>query len=441
MFFNNGKPICPYDRPVPPQPVPCYHDSYGHDCYHEHKGFPHPGPLPTNGPFMGSTFVLDNYHPFLFDSYNVRYGEIVNVSENLETRFTQRPDASCVNLAAKINMVEAINKNVVLEDYLEKCLSQGYETYREGIPLIKSTLTFRMYYTIFDDMGGVVDERMSTVSTNDALLHYTDIRDFFLQSAKAIFVDNIPAYDYAGLYRLAINKMELWVNVIDTAQHVQQGYNPYYQFMDNNQRIMLQHDTIEACTPDETMKLATIDINYSIPFQANITTRLRVSFTAFWSDLIVVNQTYGIWNALYEPTEEKMKHLEDEIATLKETDALLQAQIDALQQTVANLVEIVSGHTTAIEQNATDLTNLRNVFNDNITSINSRLTSLEGRVSALEAVPIAIHKYREGEDYIKSQLTWNTIGQLYQVNNAFTASGNLQDEVDAGNIVPLVLVD
>jgi hypothetical protein len=440
MFFNDGKPVCPYDRPVPPPHVPCYHDSYGHDCYHEHKGFPHPT-LPTNGPFMGSAFTLQNYNPFLFDSYNVRYGQIINFSENIETRFTQRPDASCINLAAKINMVEAINKNVVLEDYLEKCLSQGYETYRQGIPMIKSKLTFRMYYTIFDDMGGVVDERMMDVSTYEQLLHYTDIRDFFVQSAKGIFVDNIPAYDYGGLYRLAINKMELWVDVIDTAQHVEQGYNPYYQFTDNNQRITMQHDTIEACVADDTMKLATIDINYSIPFQANITTRLRVSFTAFMSDMIVVNQTYGIWNALYEPTEEKMKHLEDEIATLKETDTLMQAQIDALQTSLNALMEIVSGHTAAIEQNTVDITNLRNVFNDNITSINSRLTSLEGRVSALEAIPIAIHKYRDGDEYIKSQLTWENIGELYQVNTNFTASGNLQNEVDAGYIKPLTLVE
>jgi hypothetical protein len=438
MFFNNGKPVCPYDRPVPPPHVPCYHDSYGHDCYHEHKGFPHPS-LPTNGPFLGSAFTLQNYNPFLFDSYNVRYGQIINFSENIETRFTQRPDASCINLAAKINMVEAINKNVVLEDYLEKCLSQGYETYRKGIPMIKSKLTFRMYYTIFDDMGGVVDERVVTVSTYEQLLHYTDIRDFFVQSAKGIFVDNIPAYDYGGLYRLAINKMELWVDVIDTAQHVEQGYNPYYQFTDNNQRITMQHDTIEACVADDTMKLATIDINYSIPFQANITTRLRVSFTAFMSDMIVVNQTYGIWNALYEATEEKMKHLEDEIATLKETDALMQAQIDALQTSLNALMEIVSGHTTAIEQNTVDITNLRNVFNDNITSINSRLTSLEGRVSALEAIPLAIHKYRENETYIRSQLTWNTIGQLYQVANEFTTTTEpMSDHVDNGDIVPIV---
>jgi chromosome segregation ATPase len=157
------------------------------------------------------------------------------------------------------------------------------------------------------------------------------------------------------------------------------------------------------------------------------------------SDMIVVNQTYGIWNALYEATEEKMKHLEDEIATLKETDALMQAQIDALQTSLNALMEIVSGHTTAIEQNTVDITNLRNVFNDNITSINSRLTSLEGRVSALEAIPLAIHKYRENETYIRSQLTWNTIGQLYQVANEFTTTTEpMSDHVDNGDIVPIV---
>lgn len=437
MFFNDGKPVCPYDRPVPPPHVPCYHDSYGHDCYHEHKGFPHPA-LPTNGPFLGSAFTLQNYNPFLFDSYNVRYGQIINFSENIETRFTQRPDASCINLAAKINMVEAINKNVVLEDYLEKCLSQGYDTYRQGIPMIKSKLTFRMYYTVFDDMGGVVDERMMDVSTYEQLLHYTDIRDFFVQSTKGIFVDNLPSYDYGGLYRLAINKIELWVDVIDTAQHVEQGYNPYYQFTDNNQRIVMQHDTIEACVPDDTMKLATIDINYSIPFQANITTRLRVSFTAFMSDMIVVNQTYGIWNALYEPSEEKIKNLEDKIATLEETVGIMQASITNLEALIAEQAAINTAQQTQIDDLSTAVTNLNNTVTYNLAQFSDQIAALAARVAALEAIPLAIHMYREGDTYIRSQLTWNTIGELYQVANGFTVINEpMSDHIDNGDIIPL----
>ena len=428
-------PCTPHPAPPPP-PVPCYHDSYGHDCYHEHKGFPHPS-LPVNGPFGGSAFVLNNYYPYLVDSSFINYGNIINVSENVQTRLTQKPDASCINIEAKLDFVSEINKNVVMEEYLEKCIGQSADQFQNALPIIKSKLTFRMYYSIFDDMGGVVDERMVTVSTFDSRLHYTDIRDFFIQSIKGIFVDNIPAYDYAGLYRLTVNKIELWVDTIDTPSHCEDGYNPYYQWMDNNQRIVLQHDTIEACPNDDTILLATCDVNQSFPFQANVTTRFRFSFTAFTSNLIIVNQTYGIWNSIYEPSETRIKNLEDRVTTLEETAGLLQSQIDAANTRIDALEERVAANERAIAENATAIQNLSNVFADNITRINELLTSLTTRVTALENIPLATHKYREGDTYIRSQLTWETIGKLYQVNNEFVASGDMQSEIDAGYIVPL----
>lgn len=431
-------PCQPTPPPPPPHPVPCFHDSYGHDCYHEHNGFPHPH-LPVNGPFIGSMFVLDNYSPYLFDSYFIKYGSIINVSENVQTRITQRPDASCINLAAKFNFVDAINKNVVLEEYLEKCIGQNADKYQNALPLMKSKFTFRMYYSIFDDMGGVVDERIVEVSTYDTLLHYTDIRDFFLQSTKGIFVDNIPGYDYAGLYRLVVNKVELWVGTIDTPAKCEDGYNPYYQWTDNNQRIVLQHDTIEACPADDTLLLATCDVNLSFPFQANITTRLRLSFTAFTSSMIVVYQTYGIWNAIYEPSESRIKTLEEEVETLKETDRLLQSQIDAMNTRMDEMNNTILEHERRIAANELAITTLNNVFADNLRVINERLTSLETRVTALENIPLATHKYREGDTYIRSQLTWETIGQLYQVSREFVASGNFDNEIAAGNIVPLAV--
>jgi len=439
MYNHKQQPPCMCRPTPPPPPVPCYHDSYGHDCYHEHKGFPHPH-LPVNGPYIGSAFVLTNYNPFLFDSYYLKYGTVINFSENVQTRITQRPDASCINLAAKFNFVDAINKNVVLEEYLEKCIGQNASEYTNGIPLIKSKLTFRMYYSIFDDMGGVVDERALDVSTFDIALHYTDIRDFFLQSIKGVFVDNIPAYDYGGLYRLVINRIELWVDTIDTPSHCPDGYNPYYQWTNNNQTIVLQHDTIEACPNDDTLLLATCDVNVTFPFQANITTRLRLSFTAFTSNLICVNQTYGIWNAIYEPSESRIKTLEDKVTTLEETVGLLQQQLELMNAKFDAINATLNEHQTEITANATSITNLQNIFNANLTVINERLTSLEARVTALENVPLAIHKYRPNETYVRSQLTWTEIGQLYQVKNEFTTGDEaITVHINNGDIIPLVI--
>ena len=436
MFYH--KPSCG-PGPMPPEPhppVPCYHDPYGHDCYHEHKGFPHPH-LPVNGPLLASAFILNNYQPYLFDSTNVKYGPIINFSENVGTRVSQRPDASCINLNAKFDFVNAINKNVVMEEYLEKCIGQNAEAYVNGLPITKSKLTFRMYYSIFDDMGGVVDERAIDVSTFDMLIHYTDIRDFFLQSIKGVFVDNIPAYDYAGLYRLVINKIELWMETIDTPSKCEDGYNPYYQWTDNNQRIVLQHDTIEACPYDDTMLLGTCDVNTSFPFQANLTTRLRVTFTAFTSDLIVVNQTYGVWNAIYEPSEERMKRIEDQLVTMQESINILTNNVTLLQNDLSALTERLDTLATNVETHTTQIDSIWNAFTAHANANEERFNAIEARLAALEAIPLATHKYRQGDTYIRSQLTWINIGTLYQVKEEFVASGDIQTEIEAGYLIPL----
>ena len=437
MYYNNNNFGCGCHPTPPPPPIPCYHDYYGHDCYHEHRGFPHPGPLPANGPFNGSLFVLNNYNPYLVDSTNVNYGEIINVGENVRTYVTQRPDQSCVNIAATFDMLKAINKNVVMEEYLEKCIGQNASKYENALPMIKATLTFRLHYSIIDNLGGYVDSRIVDVSTNDVRLHYTDIRDFFLETAKGIFADNIPAYDYSGIYRLQIERVEVWVGTLDLPTKCADGYNPYYQWADNNQRIVLQHDTIDAATQDDTILLASVDVNQSIPFQANITTRLRLSFTAFIGDMIVVNQAYGIWNAIYEPSEERMKNLEDKVDTLQSTVDTLTAELNALKNTVNALVSENQSQDARIAQNELDIARIKAEIPDKYNTLSTRITNLETRVEILENRPIALHGYRAGDDYVTSQLTWNKIGELYQVTKNFTSTGNFNDEISNGNIVPL----
>ena len=433
MFFH--KPPKPGHIPAPP---PCYHDSYGHDCYHEHHGYPHPGPLPVNGPMHGSAFTMKDFYPYLYDNYHIRYGSIINVSENLQTEVTKRPDASCINLAAKFNMVESYNKNVTLEEYLEKSVAKNAQSFNDILPMMKSVFRFRLYYSILDDMGGVVDQRVCDVATTDVLLHYTDIRDFFVQSAKGIFAANLPAYDYAGLYTIYLDKAELWMDVIHTNEHVT-DINPYYQFTDNNNRILIQHDAVEACTPDDTILMGTAEIQQSFPFQANITTRMRLSFTAFISEFIVVNQTYGVWNAIFEPSEERLKNLEDAVATLTESTNMLFDKVSQLQNEVDAINERLDGIATTVNTHTTQIESIWTAFTAHANANEERFNAIEARLAALEAIPLATHKYRQGDTYIRSQLTWVNIGTLYQVKEQFVASGNIQTEIEAGYLIPLTV--
>jgi hypothetical protein len=90
-----------------------------------------------------------------------------------------------------------------------------------------------------------------------------------------------------------------------------------------------------------------------------------------------------------------------------------------------------------IAQNELDIARIKAEIPDKYNTLSVRITNLETRVEILENRPIALHGYRAGDDYITSQLTWNKIGELYQVTKNFTSTGNFNDEISNGNIVPL----
>lgn len=438
-FDTNGAPPL---RPLPhtyPYVEPCVHDSYSHNIYHEYHGYPHPGEFPTSGSMAGSAFLLKEYYPYLFDNTNVRYGNFLNLAENVNTRISQRRDDSCVNLIATFDMTKGVLKNTILNDYLQKAIAKNVDTMQEVLSIVQDAVTFRLYFSIVDEMGAFVYQNAVSVTTPDMYFHPTDIRDYFVESLKSVFVTNIPAMDYTGIYRLQLEKIEAYVNIINTIDHMSDGMNPFYAFTDNNNKIVLQHDIIDNTEIDQQVLIASQEIKQVFPFQANITTRLRISFTAFLSDLIAVPQTYGIWSSIFEPTEAKLEKMQNSITTLTESVDLINASLLTITSTLNELRTTVSNHTTQLETNTTKIAQLDSEVEANYNDFDARIRSLDERVTTLESRPLALYRYGEGIKFTRSQLTYSSYGQIYQVAKDFTASGNMNEDIENGNIVPLTI--
>ena len=440
MSVNGWDNKCGHLRPMPPQPPfrPTHHshDSYSHECYHDYHEHPMPHELPTHGPMVGSGFMMMNYNPFLFDTTHVKYGNFLNVSECVNTRITRRRDDSCINVDATFNLTGQILRNTVMQQHLESSIGNHFDTLEGVLPIIKSDMTIRLYYTVEDDMGGVVHQAVLTTTTPYMNLHFTDVRDYFVTSLKSIFVGNIPAMEYTGMYTLILQKIEIYGDVLDTRSHMVGTANPYYQFVDNNNRIIVQHDAIQSERPDSNILIAYAKLNEQLPFQANITTRLRVSFTSFMSELICVPQTYNIWNQLFEPSDEKMDRILNELTTLKESINMINTTLDRMQTHYEDLSNQVSTNTNAIETLQGQLTTLNTRVNDSTSELSSRLDNLEYRVTVLEQRPLALVRYQSGKEYQPSQLVYNEYGALYQSTTTFTAT-TFDADVAANKLVPL----
>lgn len=418
---------------------PKVHDSYAHDCYHEYHGYPHPHEFPASGSMQGSAFMLLSYYPYLFDNTHVTYANFLNTSESVLTRVSQRRDDSCVNLYGTFDLKKGINKNTIMTDYLEKCIGHNFDSIGGLLPLMKSDITFRLYFSVTDEANGVVYQNAISTTVTNMGFHFTDIRDFFVESMNGVFITNIPAMDYSGIYRLTLEKIEAWGEIINTVDHVTNGLNPYYQFTDNNNTITMQHDVINGTMTDNSILIASATLNNTIPFQANITTRLRLNFTAFLSDLIAVPQTYGIYNAMFEPSDVKLERLSKEVATLKESASLINKTLLELGDALNELRTTVSTHTTQIEANTNAITELQATVESDNEELAARIDDLDARVRVLENRPLALYKYNQGVEFVRSQLTWSTYGQIYQVARDFTASGNMETDINNGYLVPLIV--
>ena len=423
----------PYNRPA--------RDSYGFcPCPPDPPHQKHPGPkpnphrFPTAGSFIGSGFSLVETYPYLVDTTTLKYGQILCYSEAVNTKVTRRNDASCINLAATFDLTDTDLNNIVLNDFLNKYIAKHYVTLEGVLPIIKDLLTFKIYYTITDYDGGVVHNGIITRATRNSCFHFTDIKDTYVTSAHDLVMQDIPAMTYAGLYTITLDKIELYVEVLDTKQHLQDIMNPYYQFIDNNLKIQLQHDLINAGPVDGTIKIAETPINVSIDYKANVTNRLKISFTAFMSTLIAAPDTLGVYNALFEPTEEIINQLRRQLALAEEAIGELQTVCTDQQ----NQINDLTGQVTLNKNNIASLTSRVAYLENKTGGYDSLIQDLLDRVSALENRPLALVSYIEGRQFVVPQLTWKKHGQLYQVDRNFTASGDFEADGAAGKLIPIV---
>lgn len=416
-------PNYPYNRPA--------RDSYTFCCC---GGTTPPiNQYPSAGPFVGSAFMMNDGNPYLMDSSQMTYGTVLTYSESVYTHISKRDDLSCINLAAVFDMTDTSLTNTVRNDFLKQYISRKYEELSGVLPIVKTTMKFRIYYTIRDLYGGTIQQNHCDTNVTDSKFHFTDIRDRYVQSAKGLVIDNIPAITYQGLYNISIDRIELRMGIINTKEHLVDAMNPFYQFTDNNQHIRLQSETIKNTPIDDEIVVAECEVNKSYDYQANVTNRLRLTFTAFTSLPIACGDTMGIWNALNEPTDavitqlrNEVTALEDEVRLLHEKDAEQDARIEALE-----------GQVTLNKNNISSLTARVTSLEASVSSKDAIINSILARLDALEAVHHALVHYETGKQFYQAQLTWRRHGELFQATKDFIANGSFDTDLANGNLVPV----
>lgn len=423
-------PEYPFNRPA--------RDSYAFCCCGPSNPLTNKDPItqayPSAGMFKGSAFAMYNGNPFIMDSTNMTYGQVLVYSENVYTRVSQRDDLSCINLAARFDMTDTSLTNTVRNDFLKQYISRKYLELQGVLPIIKTEYKLRIHYTIRDIDGGTVNSTHVDTAITESHFHFTDIKDRYVQSLKGLVVATIPAITYQGLYNITIDRVELIVKVIDTKEHLVDAMNPFYIFTNNNSEIQLQSATIESTQEDDTFVIAECDVLKAFDYQANITNRLRISFTAFTSIPIACGDTMGIWNALNEPTDAVISQLRNEVTALEDEVAALHAK-DAEQDA---RIEYLEGQVALNKDNIAALTARVATLEADSATKDGIIASIISRLEALERIPLALVSYGEGVEFKRSQLTWKAYGELYQVTRNFTASGEFMRDVGLGYLVPVI---
>ena len=326
-------------------------------CTQMHQ--PETAMYPSGGYMQENAYMIINDVPYLLDNTTTNYGTKISVSENVYTRISKRNDPSCINLTGSFDLTGDIIANNAWVAFLEEFVSSKYADLDGVLPIQKSAVRFRFYFHIEDSMGGVVYSNYVDSIVKNHLFHYTDINDFFVTSYKNIAVTNIPQVDYNGIYNLFIDKVEVYVKIVDTKEHVTDGLNPYYQWIANHTRISVQHDAIEPVTDGEIM-IGACDIIWSTAVQLALTTRLKICFTVYLSNTIMNKNSFGVYKALTEPTQ----HTVDELA----------ARIEALETTVGELTEALSAANIRIDGLGSIIADMNTELSGKINKIASLMT-------------------------------------------------------------------
>ena len=378
---------------------------YACDCCHQmYQPNPENKQIPTAGMINGSLFTIVNNDPLLVHRDIFEYGTKISVSENIRTQVTRRSDMSCINLIGVFDLTEGnIITNDSLFSFLCNKIGSQYETNEHLLSILKSGFQVKVNFTVLDEQGGTVYSNSFQSSNTIGKFHYTDVRDFFVESISNVMVTNIPAMDYAGVYVLRLDRIEVYGRKIITKNHVTDNLNPFYAFTSNNTKISQYVDAINSTPEDEVVLLAACDLNWSTTFQANLTTRFKLSFNVYTSNMIIASDVYNVWSALYEPIESVIDSMRNSIISMSETIALLNQRIDAQDETIRLLAQRV------------------------------------------ENIYYTSEEYTKGHYFHKGVITWLEPGTIYQTTEAYTTTNDesisvaaaFDSDIAMGKLIPL----
>lgn len=350
--------------------------------------------VPTNGHMPYNVFRIVDQVPYLVDNTDMVYGARLKVSESIYTRVSKLADLSCINLAATINMTSDLMTNTVLSGALCDMISAQYKTLKGKLPVVKQTVRFRLEYTVFDVNGGNVYQSHVDCFVKNSAMHYTDIRDYFVNSYMGVMIGDIPSLTFQGVYTLRLDTISIYLDTVPN----EGALNPYYAYNEERTKMIPQHETIEAAESTELI-YKTAEIGWTTQFQANMSTRLQFRFTAFVNDQPWFYNTYPVYQCLSRPID---------------------AIVEELLTTVESLTQRV----------------------DELTAANIDLTN---RVEVLEQKAYDVKPYNRNTQYYKDQLLYVETGNLYQVVADFisdntdekTTAESFQIDIDAGRLVSI----
>lgn len=305
--------------------------------------------------------IVDGY-PYLVDMPMLKWGPKVRTSEQLETKVVQRREISCVRLDAVFDCTTSMSTNTTLRNYFKQIIERQYLPLDGILPIIQEWTSFKLNYHVENMMGDTVLDNSAVVSIKEGFCHLTDVRDLTLTSFKGIFMVDIPDLTQYGSerYILVLDSIEVYVTGFNTLEYLDDpALNPFYAFAENYTRIDISHEAVSKIDPDYPKMIITeIPLRKTYAFDAAVTTRLKLAFTAYLSDLILSGNTFDVWSALTQPTDAIIAQMKTDLDTMNERLQTLNVTVENQNVTIANLVEVNTQQNEQIETLTTTIEDL-----------------------------------------------------------------------------------
>ena len=305
--------------------------------------------------------IVDGY-PYLVDMPMLKWGPKVRTSEQLETKVVQRREISCVRLDAVFDCTTSMSTNTTLRNYFKQIIERKYLPLDGILPIIQEWTSFKLNYHVESMMGDTVLDNSAVVSIKEGFCHLTDVRDLTLTSFKGIFMVDIPDLTQYGSerYVLVLDSIEVYVTGFNTLEYLDDpALNPFYAFAENYTRIDISHEAVSKIDPDYPKMIITeIPLRKTYAFDAAVTTRLKLAFTAYLSDLILSGNTFDVWSALTQPTDAIIAQMKTDLDTMNERLQTLNVTVENQNVTIANLVEVNTQQDEQIETLTTTIEDL-----------------------------------------------------------------------------------